>query len=478
MGMVDVNGHAPTLDEPASLHKVQTLLAVTRLTLVLLALVIVPLVSGAWIVPGNPLSSVLPMAGAYGTTVLMAHMLGRRGAVKWASWIYVLMTALGLFAASFYAGGPTGPVSLLFVPLIIIALLTRGRGFAIVSALAVALVAGTWVTLQELGLLAPYEVAGSVERWLIMGTFLTGLGLTVWLLVDTMRSTEDTMALAQRERQALTDALQRAKAEVGLEGEARAQAIGTLEGLQDLAQDYTAFLNRVEEGDAEARLDLDKVSARVQSPALLALGARLNRTVDAMATVSNELRAVQRRYVQEAWSVFLESRPVNRGLRAAGGEVSVTSSVWRESMVDAARFQRRVVLAEELALPITVRDEVVGALGAHREDGNPWSSEELALVEAVTDQLGQTLETLRLVEETRRQAQREQVLGDLSGRFGRSFDVDALLQEAVMDLGQLLELDEVAVFLEPPVSAGNAAAGGALVGSDGLPAETEGGFHE
>ena len=85
------------------------------------------------------------------------------------------------------------------------------------------------------------------------------------------------------------------------------------------------------------------------------------------------------------------------------------------------------------------------------------------------DQLGQTLETLRLVEETQRQAQRQQVLGDLSGRFSRSFDVDALLQQAIMDLGRILDLDEVAVFLEPVTAAGEAPANAPAAGAEEMP---------
>jgi len=138
-------------------------------------------------------------------------------------------------------------------------------------------------------------------------------------------------------------------------------------------------------------------------------------------------------------------------------------------MLKATQGRRTVVEGGELAVPIAVRDEVIGALSARRTDGSPWTAEDLALVESVMDQLGQTLETLRLVEETQRQAQRQQVLSDLSGRFSRSFDVDALLQQAIMDLGRILDLDEVAVFLEPVTAAGEAPANAPAAGAEEMP---------
>jgi len=188
-----------------------------------------------------------------------------------------------------------------------------------------------------------------------------------------------------------------------------------------------------------------------------------------LITTLNELRSVQQRYLREAWTMFLESGSGRRGFSAHGGEVQAVPPAWNPPMLKATQGRRTVVEGGELAVPIAVRDEVIGALSARRTDGSPWTAEDLALVESVMDQLGQTLETLRLVEETQRQAQRQQVLSDLSGRFSRSFDVDALLQQAIMDLGRILDLDEVAVFLEPVTAAGEAPANAPAAGAEEMP---------
>jgi GAF domain-containing protein len=76
-----------------------------------------------------------------------------------------------------------------------------------------------------------------------------------------------------------------------------------------------------------------------------------------------------------------------------------------------------------------------------------WSSEEIALVDEVSTQIGLALENARLLEETQRRAEREQTLSEITTRFTRSLDVDTLLRTAVRELGQLLQADEISVHM-------------------------------
>ena len=105
---------------------------------------------------------------------------------------------------------------------------------------------------------------------------------------------------------------------------------------------------------------------------------------------------------------------------------------------------------EEAALltPIRLRGEALGVLGLHETDsGREWTDDEVALVEAVADQMALAIENARLLEETQGRAEREQTLGQMTARFTRSLDIDTLLQTAVRELGQLLQVDETSVYL-------------------------------
>jgi GAF domain-containing protein len=131
-----------------------------------------------------------------------------------------------------------------------------------------------------------------------------------------------------------------------------------------------------------------------------------------------------------------------------------------DQAIEAAMAQRQVVVqsggrdgAEQPALvvPISLRGEALGALGLHETEGKRrWTDDEIALIEAVADQMALAIENARLLEDTQQRAEREQTLSEMTARFTRSLDIDTLLQTAVHDLGQLLQVDEISVYLGTP----------------------------
>jgi len=68
----------------------------------------------------------------------------------------------------------------------------------------------------------------------------------------------------------------------------------------------------------------------------------------------------------------------------------------------------------------------------------------------VVDQMALAIENTRLIEDTRRRAEREQALSDMTARFSRSLNVDGLLRTAVRELGRLLRIEGVSVHVGPP----------------------------
>ena len=104
-----------------------------------------------------------------------------------------------------------------------------------------------------------------------------------------------------------------------------------------------------------------------------------------------------------------------------------------------------------LVVPISLRGQMMGALGVHETGGQrAWTQDEIALVEAVADQMALAIENARLLNETQQRAEREQALSEVTTRFTRSLDIDTLLQTAVRELGQLLQADEISVYLGTP----------------------------
>jgi GAF domain-containing protein len=92
-----------------------------------------------------------------------------------------------------------------------------------------------------------------------------------------------------------------------------------------------------------------------------------------------------------------------------------------------------------LAVPILVAGKVIGVLDTYKpRDAGPWTEDEIGTLESLVAQLGMSLESARLYEETQRRAAREELVGDIAARLRASMDPDAILKTTVRELGQAL----------------------------------------
>ncbi|MEM7347785.1 MAG: GAF domain-containing protein, partial [Chloroflexota bacterium] len=101
---------------------------------------------------------------------------------------------------------------------------------------------------------------------------------------------------------------------------------------------------------------------------------------------------------------------------------------------------------QSIIAPIKLRNRAIGALQLHADDQN-WSESDLALIEAVMDQMGQTAETLRLFDETRQRASQEQTIREITEKLRAAPNLDALLEIAARELGQRLGVRHTVIEL-------------------------------
>ena len=132
-----------------------------------------------------------------------------------------------------------------------------------------------------------------------------------------------------------------------------------------------------------------------------------------------------------------------RQVRAVKGELPL-------EMTDAGRSGKTVQTnGLTLALPVKVREQVIAVMRLSKpQDGSTWTAEEVALVEALADQLNLALDSARLYQETQRRATQERLIGDVTARMRETFDVDAVLQTAVREMGEALGLHDLTIQLE------------------------------
>jgi PAS domain S-box-containing protein len=233
------------------------------------------------------------------------------------------------------------------------------------------------------------------------------------------------------------------RSELALPLISRGQVIGamTIQSTQEAAFS--------EEDVAVLQTMADQLAAAIENARLL------EETRSALAQVE----ATHRLYLQREWREYLDDRESLwlSGLLYDRVQVAAEPDLWRPEM-ERALAEGQVVTADNngangkrtgLAVPIVLRGETIGVLGLEDPDGmRQWSDEDRDLMAAFSQQLALALENARLLEETQRRAARERLTGEISARMRETLDVDTVLETAIREIGQALNIAEIEVRME------------------------------
>jgi len=227
------------------------------------------------------------------------------------------------------------------------------------------------------------------------------------------------------------------RSEMAVPLKVREQVIGVL----DVQSTHEAAFS--DEDVAILQTMADQVALAIENARLLGESQRALR----------ELETLYGQRVREAWRERTARTPAAYRYTGVGVEAAPHSLT---PEMEAPPPQRWPVVVQgedgrQLIASIRLRGQTLGSIILRQDPKEePWSDEEIALVEEVSTQIGLALENARLLEETQQRAEREQALGQISARFTRSLNIDTMLQTAVRELGQLLPVKEISVQLEAP----------------------------
>lgn len=108
-----------------------------------------------------------------------------------------------------------------------------------------------------------------------------------------------------------------------------------------------------------------------------------------------------------------------------------------------------------IQIPIKLRDQVIGQLAIETDprsemgtNANEWMPEELALIQSVANQAALALENARLLDETRRRAERERITANVSSKVWTFSDIDTILRTALHELGTSLGAAQGSIEVE------------------------------
>lgn len=99
----------------------------------------------------------------------------------------------------------------------------------------------------------------------------------------------------------------------------------------------------------------------------------------------------------------------------------------------------------EVAVPISVKDQVFGVLDVQNAAINSLSTEDASLLQSIANQVAIAIQNARLYEQAQQQAARAAILNDISQKIQNATTVERVIQIAAQELGQALQAQSATV---------------------------------
>jgi GAF domain-containing protein len=141
----------------------------------------------------------------------------------------------------------------------------------------------------------------------------------------------------------------------------------------------------------------------------------------------DEVRAVQRTYITEAWS---------ETTRELDGYEYVNNNERTETDGETTTVN----------VPLTLRDQIIGHL--QLEGDQEWVQDERNLIEAVATQATLALENARLLNESQQIAIQERLVAEITSKIWTSASIDGIMQTTIKELSRAFSAAEGSISLE------------------------------
>jgi GAF domain-containing protein len=184
----------------------------------------------------------------------------------------------------------------------------------------------------------------------------------------------------------------------------------------------------------------------------VAIAIQNGRSYEKTQQLLKEAQKTSGEYLRDSWRI-LQSReeyigylmsentlkPLNRPVTSAQIAKAISTM---ENVAESGR-------TATLAVPIKLRDDVIGIIDIHKTDEHTWDSDEVDIIQAVAERLSLALETSLLLQTTQRRAQIERATSEISGKISSSTQFDSILRTAAEELSRILGGSEVLVQIQP-----------------------------
>ncbi len=209
------------------------------------------------------------------------------------------------------------------------------------------------------------------------------------------------------------------------------------------------------QSDKAGALDSDDQLALEGLCGQIAIAIESTQLRQEMESRLRELNHLQRIMSREGWQVFRSKRESGKlGYRYDRSAVQAITSIHPSSSQNdlMESFWDTQPLAESpkqvVSAPMKVRGEIIGALGIRDDPDRPLSSEERLLLDSISEQVAEALESARLLEQTQVHAVQMEAVAQVSAAASSILDTDQLLQTVTNLTKERFSLYHVAVFVK------------------------------
>ncbi|MBI5823084.1 MAG: GAF domain-containing protein [Chloroflexi bacterium] len=99
----------------------------------------------------------------------------------------------------------------------------------------------------------------------------------------------------------------------------------------------------------------------------------------------------------------------------------------------------------QLTMPVKLRGEVVGVLNLKAGNNREWSADEMDIIAAIIERAALSIENARLLNDSRKIAEKERAISEISAKIGQGTEIETILRTAVRELGSQLSGAQVTV---------------------------------
>jgi GAF domain-containing protein len=183
----------------------------------------------------------------------------------------------------------------------------------------------------------------------------------------------------------------------------------------------------------------------------VAIAIQNGRSFETTRGLLREAQKTSATYLRDSWRV-LQSGRENIGYLMSENSLKPLSKAMTSSQIDEAISTKKTVAQSgevaTLAIPIRLRDEIIGVIDIHIPEEHDWHPDEVDIAQAIAERLSLALETSLLLQATQRRAHIERATSEISGKISSSTQFESILRTAAEELSRILGGSEVLVQIQ------------------------------